>query len=114
MTTAGRRLVADWSVNGKATSSISPNSKGVIDAVVGIAPDGGESGFRSLHRGLHQLARFVAAAQEIHEIVNLGDKLRRELIQLLDQSAFRLRVHVRPSFSRYAGVPGFIVATSCT
>src|SRR5690348_15529567 len=84
-TTAGRFFEEVWLVNGNGTRMMSPNSKGIVDVVFRIAPDRGKA--RSTRRGCSADKRPLLLAQtdEVDKILNLGDALLGQRLDLPDQ-----------------------------
>jgi hypothetical protein len=74
-TTPGRFFDALWLVKGNGTRTTSPKSKGIVDVVFGIAPDGGESRRARGSGGAGQRPLPLAQANEIDKILDLGDAL---------------------------------------
>src|SRR5262249_10237637 len=87
--TAGRRFEAVWLVNGNANKTTSPNSKGIVDVVVRVTPNGREGG-RAGCGGPGQRALLLAQANKVDEVLDLGDAVGRQCAYLLYQ---RLRVY---------------------
>ena len=74
-TTAGRFFDALWLVNGNGTRTTSPNSKGIVDVVLGIAPDGGKTRSARGSGSAGQRPLLLAQTNEIDKILDLGDAL---------------------------------------
>src|SRR3954467_12094452 len=88
--TAGRCLLAVWSVKGNGTRTTSPNSKLVISRIVGVVPHPRECRFRSGGRGSDERAVGGALAQEVDKALDLGQPLRRQVLELAQQTLARL------------------------
>src|SRR5271169_189740 len=84
-TTAGRFFDALWMLNGNGTRTTSPNSKGIVDVVFGIAPDGRESWHARGSGGAGQRPLLLAQTNEVHKILDLGNALGRQRFDFLDQ-----------------------------
>ena len=65
-------------MNGNGTRTRSPNSSPVIVGVVGVVPDPGEGGLGEPRRGVREAPLLVAQAQEVDEVLDLGQPLGRE------------------------------------
>jgi hypothetical protein len=58
---------------------------GIVDVVLGVVPDGGEGRRAGGAGGADQGAVLVAQAQEIDEVLDLGDAVDGQGVDLLDQ-----------------------------
>src|ERR1700741_4578840 len=62
-----------WLVNGNCTRTTSPKSKGIVDVVFGIAPDGRKSRSACGSGSAGQRPLLLTQADEINEIPDLRD-----------------------------------------
>src|SRR5205814_8380444 len=83
--TAGRFLETVLLVKGNGTSTTSPNSKGIVDVVVRVAPDRGQSRRARGRSGAREGAVLFARPDEINEVLDLGNPLGGQRLYLLDQ-----------------------------
>src|SRR6266853_2084911 len=83
--TAGLFFEAVWLVNGNGTSTTSPNSKGIVDVVFRIVPDYSECRSARRGSGAGQCLLLLAQADEVDEILDLGDPLGRQRLDFLNQ-----------------------------
>lgn len=81
-TTAGRFLVVRWFVNGNGTRTMSPSSKLVVGAIGGVGPDFGERALREFGGGPCQPTVRLALAEELDEILDLGNPVGRKFLDL--------------------------------
>ena len=72
-TIAGRFFDALWLVNGNGTGTTSPKSKGIVDVVFGIAPDGRKSWRARGSGSAGQRPLLLAQMDGIDKILDLGD-----------------------------------------
>ena len=56
----------------------SPNSKGIVDVVLRVVPDSGEGRGAGPGGGAGERAFLFALADEVDEILDLGDPVRRQ------------------------------------
>jgi hypothetical protein len=77
-----RRL---WLVNENGTRTASPKLNGIVDVVLGIAPDGGKSRSARGSGSGGQRPLLLAQADKINKILDLGDTLGGQRRDFLDQ-----------------------------
>ena len=82
---AGRFLISVWWVNGKGTRTRSPNLKPVVFGIVRVVPDLAERILGELRGSVRDDSVLVAHLEEVYEVLDFGDLLRREGPDLVDE-----------------------------
>src|SRR5580704_6607737 len=85
MTTAGRCFEAAWLVKGNGTRMMSPASNGIVGVVFRVVPDLGEGGSAHASGSAAERAFLLARADEVDKILDLGDALERECLDLFQE-----------------------------
>src|SRR5712691_536411 len=109
MTTAGRFLLAVWSVKGNGTRTTSPNSKAVVLGIVGVVPDLAECALGQLRDGPGQPTVGISLTEEVHEVLHFGKLVRWEGAELVEEGLVSSVSSVHGacrSFRGYAPVAG--------